>query len=122
MKRAWVWLAVWLLAACGPGDRRVALTEVPGGSAERGQAVMAAYGCGACHTIPGVAGASASVGPPLAEFAYRQYIAGQLANTPDNLVAWLMNPQTYEPGTVMPDMGVTEDDARDMAAYLATLR
>jgi cytochrome c2 len=110
------------LAACRPDEWRVALEEVPGGDPERGREVMAGYGCGSCHTIPGVAGANTSVGPPLIEFAYRQYIAGQLPNTPDNLVAWLMDPQAIEPGTVMPNMGVTEDDARDMAAYLATLR
>jgi cytochrome c len=111
-----------LLAACGSDDRRVALTEVPGGDPDRGRAAMTLYGCGACHTIPGLPGANASVGPPLDEFANRQFIAGQLANTADNLVLWIMDPQGVEPGTAMPNMGVTESDALDMAAYLATLR
>ncbi len=110
------------VAACGEGERRVALTGVPGGDPERGRAAMGLYGCGACHTIPGVPAANTSVGPPLTDFALRQYIAGQLANTADNLVLWIMDPQGVEPGTVMPNMGVTEADARDIAAYLATLK
>ena len=114
--------ALFAVAACGPGERRVALTAVPGGDSRRGAAAMGLYGCAACHTIPGVAGATASVGPPLTDFAYRQYIAGQLTNTPENLVRWIMDPQGVEPGTAMPNMGVTESDARDIAAYLATLK
>jgi cytochrome c1 len=119
-----VLLAAALLAAaaCGPGERRLALTDVPGGDADRGEAAMGLYGCAACHTIPGVAGANTSVGPPLTDFAYRQYIAGELTNTPDNLVRWIMDPQGVEPGTAMPNMGVTEADARDIAAYLASLK
>ena len=49
-------------------------------------------------------------------------IAGKLANTPDNLVRWIRQPKTVKPLTAMPDMGVSEGDARDMAAYLATLQ
>ena len=114
--------AAVLLAACDSDDRRVALTAVPGGDADRGRAAMPLYGCGACHSIPGLPGANASVGPPLEGFANRQFIAGELANTADNLVLWIMDPQGVEPGTAMPNMGVTETDARDIAAYLATLR
>jgi cytochrome c551/c552 len=72
MKWVWLGLALWVLAACSAEDRRLALTEVPGGDPERGRAVMAAYGCGACHAITGVPVERASVGPPLEEFAYRQ--------------------------------------------------
>ncbi len=115
-------LTALVLAACGPDNRLVALTEVPGGDAERGRAAMPLYGCGSCHSIPGLPGANANVGPPLDGFANRQFIAGQLANTADNLVLWIMDPQGVEPGTAMPNMGVTEEDARDIAAYLATLR
>jgi cytochrome c1 len=61
------------------------------------------------------------VGPPLTDWAQRRYIAGLLPNTPENLVKWLRYPQDVEPGTVMPNMDVTEQDARDMAAYLYTL-
>ena len=92
--------------------------EVPGGVAERGRDKIAAYGCGSCHRIDGVPGADARVGPPLDSYADRAYIAGAVPNTPEALVRWIMDPQSIEPGTVMPDLGIAEGDARDIAAYL----
>jgi hypothetical protein len=62
------------------------------------------------------------VGPPLSNFALRAYIAGQLPNQPENLLRWLQDPQEVEPGTAMPNLGVGLSVARDMAAYLYTLR
>jgi cytochrome c1 len=61
------------------------------------------------------------VGPPLNAWSERQYIAGNLQNQPDNLIAWIMNPQAIEPGTAMPNMNIDEQEARDIAAYLYTL-
>ncbi len=92
------------------------------GDVERGRMALRQYACSACHTIPGITSSSPHVGPPLAGLASRSLIAGKLANTPDNLVQWLRHPQAVKPLTAMPDMGVTEAHARDMAAYLATLR
>lgn len=123
-----LFLLVLALTACGAddgdygGDRTLALSAVPGGDPARGEQAMQVYGCDAGHTIPGVRGAYANVGPPLTNFARRQYIAGQLANTPENLISWIMTPEAIEPGTAMPNVGVTEPDARAIAAYLATLR
>lgn len=82
---------------------------------------MRAYGCHSCHTIPGVAGAEAVVGPPLTGWAERVYIGGRVANTPENLVRWIMDPHAIDQATAMPDVGVSEADARDIAAYLFTL-
>jgi cytochrome c1 len=62
------------------------------------------------------------VGPPLILFGERTMIAGELPNTPDNLVRWLQNPSMVESGTAMPDLGLTTDQAYDIAAYLYTLR
>jgi len=110
-----------VLAACGArssGDT----TSVAGGDAERGAAAIARYGCGACHEIPGVRTADGLVGPPLDRWRRRIYIAGRLPNTPENMVQWVMQPQAFEPGGAMPNMGVREGDARDIAAYLYTLR
>jgi cytochrome c len=95
---------------------------VVGGNRERGRVSLDGYGCGACHVIPGVRGARGLVGPPLTMFARRAYIAGQLLNEPPNLVRWIQDPQAVEPGTAMPDLGVSPAIARDMAAYLYTLR
>jgi len=91
------------------------------GDAERGRQALYQYACSACHTIPGVTGSSPNVGPPLDGLASRSLIAGKLANTPDNLVRWLRHPREVKPQTAMPDLGVTEAHAQDMAAYLATL-
>lgn len=93
-----------------------------GGRASRGRAMIRSYGCGACHTISGVDGANARVGPPLDGIAGRSYIAGVLPNTPANLVQWIQNPQAVDSKTAMPNMNVGLRDARDIAAYLYTLR
>jgi mono/diheme cytochrome c family protein len=88
----------------------------------RGRLALGQYGCVTCHGIPGVTGANAPVGPPLAGIGTRAMLAGELANTPRNMQRWLRSPQQIRPGSAMPDLGVNEHDARDMAAYLATLR
>ncbi len=102
--------------------------------APRGQAIQLAdadiklarqlirdYGCVACHTVPGVKGPSSKVGPPLENMALRGYIGGVLPNTPDNLVRWLLDPPAIDPLTAMPNMGMNDGDAKDIAAYLLTL-
>ena len=94
---------------------------VPGGDPVLGKQAIIEYGCYSCHSIPGVEAADAHVGPPLDSWADRRYIAGLLPNEPDNLVAWIVNPQRFEPGTAMPTLGVSEQDAADIAAYLYTL-
>lgn len=89
---------------------------------ERGRRALHQYACTACHTIPGLTSSRPLVGPPLENFARRQQIAGRLANTPENLALWLMRTQEVKPGTAMPQLEVPPQDARDMAAYLGTLR
>jgi cytochrome c1 len=85
---------------------------------EQGKQLIASYGCGSCHSIPGVAGANAMAAPPLDHFYERTYIAGRLANTWANLMQWIQAPQSVDPDTAMPDLGVSEVEARDIAAYL----
>jgi cytochrome c len=111
------WLV--LLGAC---SRQAASTLVPGGDPARGKTQILAYGCGSCHVIPGVSGARGLVGPPLTQFAYRAFIAGEVPNNSQFLVRWISVPQAIEPGTAMPNLGVSEAQARDIAAYLYTLR
>ena len=113
-------LALLLGGACSPASRSESV--VAGGDPARGRASLDGFGCGACHQIPGVKGANGLVGPPLMMFARRAYIAGQLPNTPENLIRWIRDPQGVEPGTAMPNLGVGDATARDMAAYLYTLR
>jgi cytochrome c len=99
-----------------------AATLTNGGDARQGQTKIRQYGCNACHQIDGVPGANGLVGPPLTGVRERYYIAGELANTPDNLMRWIQHPREVEPHTAMPEMGVTEQDSRDIAAYLYTLK
>lgn len=112
-------LVCFLLAGCSPA--RLALAGGPGGEIEQGADALRAYGCGACHTIPGIPGANTRVGPPLSDWAERHYIAGTLPNTPENMVRWIQDPQAIRPGTAMPDLDVTDEDARHMSAYLYSL-
>ncbi len=86
--------------------------------ANRGKALLTSYGCGACHVIPGIRQATGRVGPKLEDLVHQMYIAGMLRNTPDDLMTWIQHPQEINPLTAMPTLGVTEEDARDMVAYL----
>ncbi|MBF0307121.1 MAG: c-type cytochrome [Alphaproteobacteria bacterium] len=110
-------LAVALLAGCDDGEPASTL-----GDPDRGRTVIARYECGACHRIPGIAGARGKVGPPLAGFGRRAMIAGTLPNRPDALLPWLRDPPAQVAGTAMPALGLTEREAGDVAAYLYTLR
>jgi len=127
MRRANLACAVALvMAAPLCGCRRDANTQITqpqfGGTPSRGAALINYYGCGSCHTIPGISAANGMVGPPLTGFSRRIYVAGLLRNTPDNLVYWIRYPQKVVPGNAMPEMNIDVRDARDIAAYLYTIR
>lgn len=109
-----------LAPACGPraGPDANATTQV---DVRRGEKALYQYACNACHTIPGITSSGPHVGPSLAGIAKRAMIGGKLGNTPDNMVRWLRHTREVDPLTAMPEMGVTEQDARDIAAYLATV-
>jgi mono/diheme cytochrome c family protein/cytochrome c551/c552 len=92
------------------------------GTAARGAIALQQYACTSCHTIPGIVSADARVGPPLAGVATRKYLAGRLPNTPENLARWLREPKQVSATTLMPHLDVADPHARDIAAYLATLR
>jgi mono/diheme cytochrome c family protein len=93
-----------------------------GGDPRRGKVALEQYACLTCHRIPGVVGEHAPVGPPLDRVATREYLAGVVRNNRENMVRWLRSPQEIHPHTTMPNLGVSERDARDMTAYLYTLR
>jgi len=113
--------AALFAAACASTPTRQPPPQVPGGDPQRGAVSIERLGCGACHVIPGISGANGTVGPPLTDFSHRGYIAGQLTNHGPNLIRWIMDPKEVEPGTAMPDLGIGETEARDIAAYLFTL-
>jgi cytochrome c1 len=114
--------ACLLLAGCNAGHATRSYLVATGGNAQRGKALIRGYGCGACHVIPGIHGAVGLVGPPLFYLGERTMIAGELPNTPANLAHWIEHPKSVNPKTAMPDLGLTEDQAYDIAAYLYTLR
>lgn len=110
------------VCSCG-GEAAEHIAEVTtGGNAHRGAAAIARYGCGSCHIIPGISGAQGLAGPALSGIARRIYIAGVLPNTPQNMIRWIENPPAVDEHTVMPNLGVTPRDARDIAGYLYTLK
>ena len=92
------------------------------GDAENGRLLLRQYGCGSCHTIPGVANARGNVGPPLERVGSRVYLAGILPNTPENMTRWISDPAAIDPATAMPDQQVPERHVRDMVAYLDRLK
>ncbi len=104
------------------GAYREANRITGGGNAELGKETIRRYGCQGCHSIPGIRDARGVVGPPLDHLSQRIYLAGELPNTPQNLMHWIQHPHDIHPRTAMPEMGVTEQDARDISAYLYTLK
>ncbi len=96
------------------------MASLTGGDARTGRKLIRDKGCVTCHTLGSVPGARGLVGPPLDGIADRSYLAGELANTPENMVLWIEHPHQVEPKTVMPEMGLTEQESRDIAAYLYT--
>ena len=99
-------------------------SPVAGNSAslQRGQRLLTQYQCGSCHAIPGIAAARGLQGPTLEAFGRRSYIAGRIPNRADNLARWIAQPSALVPDTTMPAMGASPQQARDMAAYLGSLK
>jgi cytochrome c len=58
----------------------------------------------------------------LAGVAERLYLGGAVANTPGNLIGWIVNPKQFDPKTAMPVTGIGQIEARHVAAYLYALR
>jgi cytochrome c len=110
------------VAVLRPQDPARELLTFTGGDPDRGKQSIRQNACPTCHIIPGISEAKGLVGPPLDRFADRVYVGGVVPNTPDNLVAWIIDPPSIDPLTAMPPSGVSEAEARDIAAYLYTLR
>lgn len=111
-------VCVVALAACAHDDRLS--VRVPGGDAERGRLVLDRYQCGVCHVIPGIPAAVGRVGPALDRYAERPYLAGKFPNEPEALVNWILDAPSMAPQTAMPAIAMSQQDARDAAAYLYT--
>jgi cytochrome c2 len=112
-------LSLSLVAGCSGTDDEA--SPYSASQARRGAELIKAVGCGSCHIVPGIRPADGLVGPPLDHMGKRAFIAGLLRNTPENMVAWLRDPQAFVAGNAMPDVGLSEEEATDIAAYLDTL-
>jgi cytochrome c1 len=110
------------MGGCSRTDVIEEARALTGGDPNRGVSAIGRYGCGSCHEIPGIRRATGTVGPPLTRIARRTYLAGHIANTPMDMMRWIQHPQRLEKGTAMPEMEVSDEDARDITAYLYTLR
>ena len=102
-------LAAVLVAGCGGGGPS---------SRESGHDLIVHYGCGACHRIGGVEGADGRVGPSLRSFSQKRSIAGQLPNTPSQVASWIRDPRRFDPQTIMPDLGLSQQEAKEVTRYL----
>jgi cytochrome c len=119
--RAWLFAICLMSGACSQDAERLA-EELTGGDVERGEQAFRRYGCGACHELHGRGWAQGHVGPSFHDFAQQTYLPGGQPNTPRALVRWITHPRLVEPRTAMPDLNVSERDARDLAAFLYTQR
>jgi cytochrome c len=113
---------VILIIGCDKDTVAKDADAMTGGDYRKGALAIRDNGCASCHTIPGIPGADSKVGPPLTGISQRTYLAGIIANTPENLVKWIQNPPGVDEKTAMPDMHLSEREARDIASYLYTLR
>lgn len=124
-----------VLAACTPASAdtrpalrpspdplpRRALTPAPGvpGDPAAGRRLFLSAGCGGCHTLTELPTATGVAGPNLANVTLRPTLAGDsIPMTPDTLARFLLQPDALEPGSPMPNVGLTPDEARDLAAFL----
>jgi cytochrome c len=116
----WTVVLVLLVGGCSAAPLTRS-QQVGSGEPEIGKRLLSDYGCVSCHVVPGIDAEPAYVGPPLDHWGKRSYIAGALSNNEQNLVQWITGPQEVEPGTAMPNLDVSEQDATNIAAYLLSI-
>jgi len=92
------------------------------GDPDQALVAIVRFGCAACHSIPGARAPGGLAAQSLADVAKRVYLGGAVENTPDNLVRWIVNPKQFDPRTAMPITGISENEARNIAAYLYRLQ
>ena len=119
-RRAPALCLVLMLAACdGPPDRTPTLGDA---DIARGRQLVADKGCVACHAFPDVKWPRGGLGPSLENFGRQGLIAGRLPNQPGVLMTFVRNAPSQIPGTAMPAIPMTDQEARDVTAYLLQLR
>jgi cytochrome c len=112
-------LLLVIASACS-GDEPQAI-EVEGGDPDIGQELVIAYECTSCHYIPGFQESSGHDAPGLQLWPNRAFVAGAAPNRPENVISFLMDPEGIQPGSAMPNLGISEEEARHITAYLFTI-
>jgi cytochrome c2 len=116
MKRV---LLMILLVGCKRAEAPVPVV----GDVERGRQLAAQYACSVCHKIPGTQGPQGVLGPALTGVASRPVISlGAVENTPENMARFIRNAPGMNPNTSMPPVPMSDADARDLVAFLMTLK
>ena len=116
----WLILLCTSLVACdGPPDRTSTLGDA---NTTKGRQLVTSKGCVACHTFPDVEWPRGGLGPSLQNFGRQGLIAGRLPNQPGVLMEFVQNAPILVTGTAMPTILMTDQEARDVTAYLLTLK
>jgi cytochrome c oxidase subunit II len=116
---------VGAITAAGPPSGAKGINADAGGNqpnAKLGQTDFEHQACFACHTISGTV-AFGRMGPNLTHLMSRETLAaGIVANNPQNLKAWIANPDTFKPGSLMPALHLSDRENAEITAYLLTLK
>jgi len=103
----------------GARDSAAAGTPAQGAEYAAGEKLFMTKGCMGCHSLQAVGAPKGLIGPNLANVGSRSHIAaGWLPNTDENLERWIREPQSVKKGVLMPNLGVTVEEARALRAYL----
>ena len=126
MKRLATFVFAFFAACAAEEPAKQAQTKIAPvpvtGDAERGKELIEKYACTACHRIPGFEGRAGSLGPDLSGTGSRREISGRVPNNPAMMASYLQNPPAVDPPTRMPPLGISEEEAQHITAYLFTLR
>lgn len=95
--------------------------RLSGGDPQMGRKQLGMHSCVSCHVIPGVPKADGTKGPSLVHWYRRSTFLNTYPNTPENMEKWLAMPSHRKPGTSMPDLNVSQQESRDMTAYLFSI-
>lgn len=122
MRAELVFCAALLTTGCSEYTPTGDAIRLTGGDPAKGAAAIVRFGCGSCHTIHPIESARGLAGPPLDGIRNRVYVAGMLHNDSNNLTEWVRDPKAVNPKTAMPTLGVSAEEARDIAAYLYSIK
>lgn len=119
------WPAAWLLLVAAPMTVALVTAAVPAKAESLKSAaakILNARGCVACHYIPGVPEAKGTTGPSLKKLNDRpRIVGGVLENTEENMRDWLKNPKEIKPNTMMPDLGLSDQDIDILINFFKTI-